>query len=397
MSAHVQPFRGQAPASPASTLERSSTLSPTTEIIAEIKAGRIVILVDDEDRENEGDLMMAAEFVTPEAINFMVTHGRGLVCLTLTPERCRQLGLEQMVSDNRAPLGTAFTTSIEAATGVTTGISAHDRARTVQVAVARHATPGDIVMPGHIFPLTAKPGGVLIRAGHTEAGCDLADLAGLEQAAVICEILKEDGSMARLPDLIEFAKKHDLKIGAIRDLIEYRAATENLVERLDDREIKTPHGRLRLASFRDTTTGDVHFAVYHGDIHPERETFVRVHEPVSFIDFLEGTDSDHTFPLHQALSGLTEAEAGVLVLLYRPQTGQELLERITGQYRPPCKWDARLSGVGAQILRSLNVGKMRVLSSPRKIPNMGGFGLEITGFLAELDASPLPQSKRTPD
>lgn len=384
MTAQVQSFPiPSAPKKP--ECKKSGALSPIAEIIAEIKAGRIVILVDEEDRENEGDLLMAAEFVTPEAINFMVTHGRGLVCLTLTAERCRQLGLEQMVDDNRAPHGTAFTVSIEAATGVTTGISAHDRARTIQVAVARHARPDDVVTPGHIFPLTAKNGGVLIRAGHTEAGCDLTQLAGLEPAAVICEVLREDGTMARLPDLIEFARKHGLKIGAIRDLIEYRAATERLVEKIADREIDTPYGRFRLAAFRDTTTGDVHFAVYHGDIRPDRETFVRVHEPVSFVDFLDTTDSGHTFPIAQALAGLAEAEAGVVVLLYRPQSGQELLDRITGQGMPQMRWDARLSGVGAQILRNLDVGKMRVLASPRKIPNMGGFGLEITGFLAQLE------------
>ncbi|MDR3213723.1 MAG: 3,4-dihydroxy-2-butanone-4-phosphate synthase [Azoarcus sp.] len=391
MSAQVQTFPlPLAPLTPERA--KSGALSPISEIIAEIKAGRVVILVDEEDRENEGDLLMAAEFVTPEAINFMVTHGRGLVCLTLTSERCKQLGLEQMVNDNRAPHGTAFTVSIEAATGVTTGISAHDRARTIQVAVARHARPEDVVMPGHIFPLTAKAGGVLIRAGHTEAGCDLTQLAGLEPAAVICEVLKEDGTMARLPDLVEFARKHGLKIGAIRDLIEYRAATERLVEKIADKEINTPYGRFRLAAFRDTTSGDVHFAVYHGDIHPEHETFVRVHEPVSFVDFLDSADAGHAFSISQALAGLAESEAGVVVLLYRPQSGQELLDRLTGQGTPQTRWDARLSGVGAQILRKLNVGKMRVLASPRKIPNMGGFGLEITGFLAQLepDKAPLP-------
>ncbi|MDR2261165.1 MAG: 3,4-dihydroxy-2-butanone-4-phosphate synthase [Azoarcus sp.] len=380
MSAHVQRF----PLSQKHENPGASALAPISEIVAEIKAGRIVILVDEEDRENEGDLLMAAEFVTPEAINFMVTHARGLVCLTLTAERCQQLGLEQMVSDNRAPLGTAFTASIEAATGVTTGISAHDRARTVQVAVARHARPEDIVTPGHIFPLTARNGGVLIRAGHTEAGCDLTRLAGLEPAAVICEVLKEDGAMARLPDLIEFARKHGLKIGAIRDLIEYRAATERLVEKAADKEIETPYGRFRLAAFRDTTSGDMHFAVYHGDIRPERETFVRVHESISFIDFLDAGGGCHTIPISQALAGLAESESGVIVLLYRPQSGQELLDRLTGQGAPQACWDARLSGVGAQILRNLNVGKMRVLASPRRIPNMGGFGLEITGFLAQL-------------
>ncbi|MCL2160984.1 MAG: bifunctional 3,4-dihydroxy-2-butanone-4-phosphate synthase/GTP cyclohydrolase II [Betaproteobacteria bacterium] len=363
-----------------------SALSPISEIIDEIRAGRIVVLVDEEDRENEGDLVMAAEFVTPEAVNFMVTHGRGLVCLTLTHERCQQLGLEQMVKDNRTQYGTAFTASIEAATGVTTGISAHDRARTIQVAVARHAKPEDIVMPGHIFPLTAQKGGVLIRAGHTEAGCDLAQLAGREPAAVICEILREDGTMARLPDLVEFARKHKLKIGAIRDLIEYRAANERLIERIADKEIDTPYGRFRLAAFRDNTSNDVHFAVYHGDIRPEIETFVRVHEPVSFVNFLDSSSGGHSFALHQAFIALAEAGAGVIVLLYRPQTGQELLDQLTGKGAPQARWDARLSGVGAQILRSLNVGKMRVLTSPRKIPNMAGFGLEITGFFAHQES-----------
>ncbi|MCL1825310.1 MAG: bifunctional 3,4-dihydroxy-2-butanone-4-phosphate synthase/GTP cyclohydrolase II [Betaproteobacteria bacterium] len=384
---------------PMQTTAHKSALSPISEIIAEIKAGRVVVLVDEEERENEGDLLMAAEFVTPEAINFMVTHGRGLVCLTLTAERCEQLGLEQMVKDNRAQYGTAFTASIEAASGVTTGISAYDRAHTIQVAVARHAKPEDIVTPGHIFPLTAQKGGVLIRAGHTEAGCDLAQLAGLEPAAVICEVLKEDGTMARLPDLVEFARRHKLKIGAIRDLIEYRAANERLIERIADKEIDTPYGHFHLAAFRDKTSDDVHFAVYHGDIRPEVETFVRVHESVSFVDFLDFSPGSHSFPLHQAFTGLAEAEAGVVVLLYRPQTGQELLDHLTGCGAPQPRWDARLSGVGAQILRSLNVGKMRLLSSPRKIPNMAGFGLEITGFLTHpepcgnRDALPAPSRK----
>jgi len=390
MSAQIHTIPAQAPV-------HQSALSPISEIIAEIKAGRIVVLVDEEDRENEGDLLMAAEFVTPEAINFMVTHGRGLVCLSLTAERCEQLGLEQMVKDNRTPYGTAFTASIEAATGVTTGISAHDRARTIQVATARHAAPEDIVMPGHIFPLTAQKGGVLIRAGHTEAGCDLAQLAGLEPAAVLCEVLKEDGTMARLPDLIEFARKHQLKIGAIRDLIEYRAANERLIERIADKNIDTPYGRFHLAAFRDKTSDDVHFAVHHGNIRPETETFVRVHEPVSFVDFLNSSPCSHSFSLQQAFTTLAKAKAGVVVLLYRPQTGQELLDRLTGKTSPQVCWDARLSGVGAQILRSLNVGKMLVLSSPRKIPNMAGFGLEITGFATPVEpalSSPYPAGSR---
>jgi 3,4-dihydroxy 2-butanone 4-phosphate synthase / GTP cyclohydrolase II len=237
------------------------SLAPIEEIVAELKAGRMVILVDEEDRENEGDLVMAAEHVTPEAINFMAKHGRGLICLTLTDARCRQLGLKQMVSDNQTPHGTAFTVSIEAAEGVTTGISAADRAITIQAAVAKRAKPEDIIQPGHIFPLRAQPGGVLVRAGHTEAGCDLAAMAGLEPASVICEILKEDGTMARLPDLIEFGKEHGLKIGAIADLIHYRAANESLVERAGEREIETAYGEFRLVVYRDKISRATHLAL----------------------------------------------------------------------------------------------------------------------------------------
>jgi 3,4-dihydroxy 2-butanone 4-phosphate synthase/GTP cyclohydrolase II len=361
-----------------------SALAPINEIIEDIRAGRMVVLVDEEDRENEGDLVLAAEHVTPEAINFMAKFGRGLVCLTLTEERCRQLGINQMARDNRSQFTTAFTVSIEAAEGVTTGISAHDRARTVQAAVARHAKAADIVQPGHIFPIMAKPGGVLIRAGHTEAGCDLAAIAGLEPSAVICEIMNDDGSMARLPQLVDFAREHRLKIGAIRDLIEYRARTENLVERVSEKDVDTPHGRFRLAAFEDKTSGDVHFALSHGDIHPERETLVRVHEPISVVDFLDPSSARHSFPVNDSLARIAAAEAGVIVLLYRPQSGRDLLASLAGDgdARPP-RWDPRLFGVGAQILRDLKVGKMRLMANPRKIPSMAGFGLEITGFVEQ--------------
>ncbi len=237
-----------------------SALAPITDIIADIKAGKMVILVDEEDRENEGDLVMAAEHVTPEAINFMARYGRGLICLTLSADRARQLGLELMVRDNRSPHGTAFTVSIEAAEGVTTGISAADRARTIQVAVAANARPDDLVQPGHIFPLRAQDGGVLIRAGHTEAGCDLGAMAGLTPASVICEIMKDDGTMARLPDLVEFAAVHGLKIGTIADLIHYRSATESLVERVAERVVQTAHGAFRLVAYRDKPSGSPHLA-----------------------------------------------------------------------------------------------------------------------------------------
>ena len=358
-----------------------TALSPISEIIEEIRCGRMVVLVDEEDRENEGDLVLAAEHVTPEAINFMARFGRGLICLTLTEERCRQLDLQLMVRNNRSPHGTAFTTSIEAAEGVTTGISAHDRARTVQAAVARHARPTDIVQPGHIFPLMAQRGGVLIRAGHTEAGCDLAMLAGLEPAAVICEILKDDGTMARLPDLIPFAREHGLKIGAIRDLIEYRASNEHLIERVAEKDVDTAHGRFRLMAFEDRTSGDVHFAMTRGEIRPELETLVRVHEPISVVDFLDPASGHHSFPINTALERIANTERGVIVLLYRAQSGHDLLANLKGRRAPAVKWDPRLFGVGAQILRDLNVGKMRLLATPQKIPNMAGFGLEISGFV----------------
>ena len=357
-----------------------SSLAPITDIIDDIRAGKMVVLIDEEDRENEGDLVMAAEFATPEAINFMARFGRGPICLTLTEARCRQLGLQPMVRNNRTPHGTAFTTSIEAASGVTTGISAHDRARTVQVAVAPGAGPQDLVTPGHIFPLTARDGGVLVRAGHTEAGCDLARLAGLTPASVICEILNDDGSMARLPDLVGFAREHGLKIGAIRDLIEHRAATEQLVERVSEKVVQTPQGRFRLSAFEDRTSGEVHFALSRGEPRPARETLVRVHEAVSVLDFLDPAGGGHSVPVQEALAALAAAEAGVLVLLMRPQSGRELLARLHAGSTPP-KWDTRLFGIGAQILRSLGVGRMKLLGSPRRMPSVAGFHLEVTGFV----------------
>jgi 3,4-dihydroxy 2-butanone 4-phosphate synthase/GTP cyclohydrolase II len=359
------------------------SLAPIEEIIAELKAGRMVILVDEEDRENEGDLVMAAEHVTPEAINFMVRHARGLVCLTLTDARCRQLGLKQMVSDNQTPHGTAFTVSIEAAEGVTTGISAADRAVTIQAAVAKNAQPDDIIQPGHIFPLRAQPGGVLVRAGHTEAGCDLVGMAGLEPASVICEILKEDGTMARLPDLLEFSQEHGLKIGAIADLIHYRAANERLVEREGEREIATPFGVFRLVVYRDKISRATHLALTRGDIRADAETLVRVHEPVSLVDALDMGGSGHAYSVHAALRILAEANAaGAVVLLHRPESADDLAARALPADVAPVarKFDLRNYGTGAQILRDLGVGKMKLLATPRKMPAMDGFGLEVIGY-----------------
>ena len=358
------------------------TISPILDIVADMRAGKMVILVDEEDRENEGDLVLSADHVTPEAINFMAKFGRGLICLTLTENRCRQLDLPLMVRDNKTPHGTAFTMSIEAAEGVTTGISAHDRSRTVQAAVAKNARPADLVQPGHIFPLMAQKGGVLVRAGHTEAGCDLAQMAGCEPAAVICEILKDDGTMARLPDLLEFAKDHGLKIGTIRDLIQYRSENEKLVECVADKEVICTQGSFRLRAFADQTCGDVHLTLSQGEIRAEQETLVRVHEPVSVLDFLDCKNRRHTFSIDQAMKAIAKAGNGVIVLLHRNESGSDLLKslKVDDGKTAATKWDPRLYGIGAQILRELGVGRMRLLSSPKKMPSMAGFGLEVCGY-----------------
>ncbi|SFW22993.1 bifunctional 3,4-dihydroxy-2-butanone-4-phosphate synthase/GTP cyclohydrolase II [Nitrosovibrio sp. Nv17] len=364
------------------------TISSIQEIVADIRDGRMVILVDEEDRENEGDLILAADFVTPAAVNFMATHGRGLICLTLTEERCRQLNLPLMVSTNRSPLGTNFTVSIEAARGVTTGISAADRARTVQAAVRHDARPEDIVQPGHIFPLMAQTGGVLVRAGHTEAGCDLAGLAGLSPASVICEILTEDGSMARLPDLVEFAARHRLRIGTIADLIHYRSRTESLVKRVTERSIQTLYGEFRLIAYLDKASGATHLALVKGTLDAGTETLVRVHEPLSVIDLLDIQDDTHSWNVNDTLRIIANAATGVIVLLHRRESPTELIERIMPERSPAragSATDLRDYGIGAQILRDLGVGRMRLLAIPRKMPSMAGFGLEVTGYLEPKD------------
>mgnify|MGYP001377333036 FL=1 len=359
-------------------------IAGTQEIIDEIRAGRMVILVDAEDRENEGDLVMAADFVTPEAINFMARHARGLICLTLEEQRCRQLNLPLMVADNRTPHGTAFTMSIEAATGVTTGISAADRARTVQLAVAANARPDDIVQPGHIFPVMARPGGVLVRAGHTEAGCDLAKLAGRTPAAVICEIIKDDGEMARLPDLLEYARQHGLKVGTIADLIRYRSITETLVEQVSVKNISTPYGPFRLHAFHDKTANEVHLALTRGEIDPAVPVLTRVHEPFTSLDLFEFDEGQHAYSVAEAMRIIATEGAGVIVLLRRHETAEMIMDRFMGEAdkgKRPAKWDPRMHGIGAQILRQLNVRKMRVLAWPKKIPSMAGFELEVVDYV----------------
>ncbi|HLV28238.1 MAG TPA: bifunctional 3,4-dihydroxy-2-butanone-4-phosphate synthase/GTP cyclohydrolase II [Burkholderiaceae bacterium] len=373
-------------------------ISPVSEIVAELRAGRMVILVDEEDRENEGDLVMAAEFVTPEDINFMVTHARGLVCLTLTEDRCRQLDLPLMASRNGTRYGTNFTMSIEAAEGVETGISAADRARTIRVAVARDAKPSDLVQPGHIFPLQAVRGGVLVRAGHTEAGCDLTAMAGLTPAAVICEILKPDGTMARLPDLIEFAQQHNLKIGTIADLIQYRSEHESMVERLAARQVKTPWGNFQAVAYRDLSSGAAHLALVHGTVDPESETLVRVHEPTHVLDVLFEGEGTHSWDVAAALRTISASPSGVLILLNCQGSSESVFAHFESWKASPdaatpmpdreSRYGLRTYGIGAQIMRDLGVGKAKLLARPRKMPSMAGFSLTITGYISEPPHNP---------
>ena len=356
-------------------------IAPIIEIIAEIKAGRMVVLVDEEDRENEGDLVFAADCVTADAINFMARYGRGLVCMPITEDRARQLNLTPMTPVNRSVHGTNFTVSIEAAHGVSTGISAADRALTIRVAAAAHATPDDIVHPGHVFPLIAQPGGVLARAGHTEACCDLARLAGHSPSAVLCEIMKDDGTMARLPDLEIFAATHGVKIGSIVDLIHHRSRTERLVERVAERPLMTPAGAFRLVVYRDKLSDATHLALTRGPISPETETLVRVHEPLSVIDLLDAESDSHSWSVLEAQKAIAAAGRGVIVLLHRSESPQELRRRAIAAEAPAtAKMDLRNYGIGAQILRDLHVGKMRLLARPRKMPSMAGFDLEVTGY-----------------
>ena len=364
-------------------------MNSSEELIEDIRQGKMVIILDDEDRENEGDLVMAASMVRPEDINFMARYGRGLICLTLTRERCRQLRLPLMVTDNQDLHQTRFTVSIEAAEGVTTGISASDRAKTVKAAVHPDATPGDIVMPGHVFPLMAQPGGVLARAGHTEAGCDLARLAGLEPAAVIVEILNEDGSMARRPDLEVFAAEHGLKIGTIEGLIRHRSATEHTVERRAEQKVTTEFGEFRLIAYEDEVDRAVHLALVRGRITPDEPTLVRVHVRKTLSDVLGVQHPDFGWPLRAAMRRLSEEGNGVVVLLRKPESTEDLIASIqqlsdTDDAAEGVAKDARelrTYGIGAQILKDLGVTKMRVLSAPLRMHAIAGFGLEVTEYV----------------
>jgi 3,4-dihydroxy 2-butanone 4-phosphate synthase/GTP cyclohydrolase II len=365
-----------------------AAISPVHEIVAELKAGRMVILVDEEDRENEGDLVLASDHVSPEAINFMARFGRGLICLTLTRERCEYLKLPPMAAQNGTVYSTAFTVSIEAAEGVTTGISAADRARTIQVAVAKNTQASDLVQPGHVFPLQAVDGGVLMRAGHTEAGCDLAAMAGCSPSAVICEIMNDDGTMARLPDLQAFAVEHGLKIGTIADLIEHRSRTESLVSAISSRPMQTAHGEFKAVAYQDSTSGAVHLALIKGQWDAAHSVLARVHEPLSVLDALEPDRIMHSWGLDAAMRRIAKEGAGVIVLLNCGESGAQLLAQFDGTARSAHapergRMDLRSYGVGAQILRDCGVQKMRLLGNPRRMPSMAGYGLEITGYVSK--------------
>jgi 3,4-dihydroxy 2-butanone 4-phosphate synthase/GTP cyclohydrolase II len=361
-------------------------ISPVEDIVADMRAGRIVILIDEEDRENEGDLVMAADHVTPEAINFMARFGRGLICLTLTRQRCELLQLQPMATRNGTKHATAFTVSIEAAEGVTTGISAADRARTVQAAVAKEATVSDLVQPGHIFPLQAVDGGVLMRAGHTEAGCDLAGMAGCTPAAVICEIMKDDGTMARLPDLLLFAAEHGLKIGTIADLIEHRSRHESLVEKIGSRPLTTAFGEFTAHAFRDKPSQGLHLALVKGQWAADETVPARVHEPLSVLDALETRRSMHSWSLDQSLQHVGDAGKGVVVLLNCGESAAQLLAQFEGTARASQapergRMDLRTYGIGAQILVDCGVQKMMLMGNPRRMPSMVGYGLEIVSYI----------------
>ena len=365
-------------------------LNSIEEIIEDIRQGKMVVIMDDEDRENEGDLLMAASLVRPQDINFMATHGRGLICLTLTPERCRQLSLPLMVYDNQAQLGTAFTVSIEAAEGVTTGISAHDRAHTVLTAVEPDAKPQDLVQPGHIFPLMAQPGGVLTRAGHTEAGCDLARLAGLEPAAVIVEILNQDGSMARRPDLERFAEEHDLKVGTIADLIHYRIANEKSVERVAECDLLTEYGEFRLLAYQDIVHEGLHLALVMGEVSPDDLTLVRVQVQNTLSDLFGAQMEDTGWPLRDAMRRVAEQGRGVIVVLGQHESPKDLVHRIQNYNEHKksgepltreVRHELRTHGIGAQILSDLGVRRMRVLSAPMVVHGLSGFGLEVVEYV----------------
>ena len=360
-------------------------LNSIQELITDIAEGKMIVLMDDEDRENEGDLILAAEKVNPEAINFMATHARGLICLALIDDRCKRLGLEQMVKNNGTELGTAFTGSIEAASGVTTGISAADRSTTIKAAVNKDAVPEDIVQPGHVFPIKAQNGGVLTRAGHTEAGTDLASLAGLDPSAVIVEIMNDDGTMARRGDLEKFALKHGLKIGTIADLIHYRNISERSIKLVDQAKVESEEGEFDLFAYEDTINGIIHIALVKGKLDSDKEIMVRVQQNNTLQDVIGINQFGSRLSFSQAMNKINKEGSGVLLLLSHQETPKELLSNVSflkgekkvNENESP---DSRIVGVGAQILKDLGVKKIRLLGASAKYP-LTGFDLEITEFI----------------
>ncbi len=367
-------------------------LNSTKELIDDIRQGKMVILMDDEDRENEGDLIIAADMISADSINFMAKYGRGLICLTLSEQRCEQLHLPLMVANTNDRHSTNFTVSIEAASGVTTGISAADRAVTVQAAVAANARPSDLVQPGHIFPLMAQPGGVLARAGHTEAGCDLARLANKEPAAVIVEILNEDGTMARRPDLEVFAEQHGLKIGTIADLIEYRLHNEKSIEHVAVSNLPTEFGNFKMHAYKNMLDNQVHLALVKGDIVPNEPTLVRVHVENSLCDLFTSQRDDCGWPLHNAMQRIAREDCGVLIVLRPGNNADQTINQIKRYHEqdqgkdlphPENKEDLRTYGLGAQILSDLGVRHMRVLSAPKKMHALSGFGLDVVEYVQD--------------
>jgi 3,4-dihydroxy 2-butanone 4-phosphate synthase/GTP cyclohydrolase II len=362
------------------------------DIIEDLKNGKMVVILDDEDRENEGDLLIAASKVRAEDINFMARYGRGLICLTMTRERCHQLRLPLMVNENKTAHSTNFTVSIEAATGVTTGISAADRAHTVRTAVAKNVQPDDLVQPGHIFPLMAQSGGVLKRAGHTEAGCDLAQLAGLEPSSVIVEILNEDGSMARKPDLELFAREHDLKIGTIADLIHYRIQNEHTLERISECQFPTEFGDFRLYAYQDSHDNKLHLALVLGDVSGDDPVLVRVHGRNVLNDVFAGKRGGSSITIRDAMVKIAKEGRGVLVIVRQEEDNKSLVE-LVHQYNMEDHGvvlnvaandqsdDWRNTGTGAQILADLGVHKLKVLGGQKKYLGLSGFDLEVIEFI----------------
>jgi 3,4-dihydroxy 2-butanone 4-phosphate synthase/GTP cyclohydrolase II len=388
-------------------VETRAPFATVEEAIEDIRQGRFVVVVDAEDRENEGDLTIAAQFATPEAINFMATHARGLICLCLTEDRCDELGLEQMTRQNEAPLGTAFTVSIEAREGVTTGISAPDRSRTIQVAIDPSKTRHDLVTPGHVFPLRARPGGVLERSGQTEASVDLARLAGLNPAAVVCEIMKDDGTMARVPDLTEFCKQHDVKLLTIADLIEYRRRNEKLVERVAQVRLPTGYGEFTAVAFRETLTGKPHVALVRGEVEGAEDVLVRVHSECLTGDVFHSLRCDCGEQLEHALERIASEERGVL--LYMSQEGRGIgllsklqayelqetgLDTVEANLELGYPADAREWGIGNQILADLGLSTIRILTNnPKKLTGLEGYGLTVTEQVP-IEIPPNPENER---